>query len=390
MYTFKWAEIKFRHTLDEKTVTIPRIVLNWEIVHNTMAKTKTTPRATGSGRVVSTAAKHPTATSKFLDTIDEVLTMFNDSISSISSEEREEAYKCFATTYCEVFSLVWDKINSTDIATILDAVPDKELLELRQMRRLLNPSTSQPKVIKEQRKVPELEHILGAMTGRLPQQKLPSSEACGLIADIFSDLAKAHAAQAQAGKGLAKLATTVTPEQMTLLLAAAVPPTLQLSLPIGTISPLSAPPPQPATITTHEGCHDIMMFCKSQILPDPKANGFLKLERKYFDSRPSRMEVSTAFHCNVSQLTKALTGVEYHSGPHHYKPKPRESCKKTTDQGEAPDAPPPKKTTAAPSKKTATTFSLQKMDYISPDEEDTLESKSSSDSPLPEGLPTQC
>ena len=101
------------------------------------------------------------------------------------------------------------------------------------------------------------------------------------------------------------------------------------------------------------------------------------------------MEVSTAFRCNVSQLTKALTGVEYHSGPHHYKPKPRESRKKTTNQGEAPDPPPPKKTRAAPSKKTTLTFSLQKADNISSDEDDTLESESSSDSPLPEGLPTQ-
>ena len=38
------------------------------------------------------------------------------------------------------------------------------------------------------------------------------------------------------------------------------------------------------------------------------------------------------------------------------------------------------------------TFSLcniKKMDNISPETEDTLESESSSDSPLPEGLPTQ-
>ena len=111
---------------------------------------------------------------------------------------------------------------------------------------------------------------------------------------------------------------------------------------------------------------------------------YSKLERKYFDSMHSRMKVSTAFRCNVSQLTKALTGVEYHSGPHHYKPKPRESCKRTTDHGEAPDAPPPKKTRAAPSKKTTMTFSLQKTDNISPDAEDTLESESSSDSTLPE------
>ena len=114
------------------------------------------------------------------------------------------------------------------------------------------------------------------MTGRLPQKKLPSSEVCSLIADVFSDLAKAHSTQAQVAKGLAELATAVTPEQMTLILAGTIPPTLQLSLPIGTVLSLSTPPPPPATNTTCEGCHDIIMFCKSQILPDPKAKGFLK------------------------------------------------------------------------------------------------------------------
>ena len=162
------------------------------------------------------------------------------------------------------------------------------------------------------------------MTGRLPQQKLPSSEVCGLIADIFSDLAKAHAARAQAAKGLAELATTVTPEQTMLILEAMVPPTLQLSLPVGTVSPLSAPPLQPATITTREGRHDIMMFCKSQILPDPKADGFLKherksptrvlaaalyvvLERKYFEERTSRSDIASMFSVTTAQLTKAVT-----------------------------------------------------------------------------------
>ena len=361
LYTFQWAEIKFRRTLDEKIVTIPRIVLNWEIVHRVMAKTKTTPRATGSGRIVSTAAKHPTATSKFLDTIDEALTIFDNSISSISSKEREEAYKCFATTYREAFSLVWDKVTSADIPTILNAVPDKELVELRRMRKLLNPSTPQPKVLKEQRKVPELEHILGAMTGRLPQQKLPSSEVCGLIADVFSDLTKAHSAQAQAAKGLVDLATTVTPEQMTLILAAAVPPTLQLSLPTGTISPLTAPPPPPAMTTTCKGHHDVVMFCKSQILPDPKADGFLKhkrksptrvlaaalyviLERKYFKEKTSRSDIASMFSVTTAQLTKAVTGVDYESGPHQTKRK-----RKTDADSTAPSKAPKRSTDATPS-----------------------------------------
>ena len=312
-----------------------------------MAKTKTAPRATSSGRIVSAAAKHPTMTSKFLDTIDEALTIFDDSILSISSEEREEAYKCFTTTYREACSLVWDKISNADIATILNAVPDKELVELRRMRKLLNPSTPQPKVLKEQRKVPALEQILEAMTERLPKQKFPSSKVCGLIADVFSDLAKAHSAQAQAAKGLADLGTIVTPEQMTLILAAAVPLTLQLSLPAGTVSPLSAPPPLPATTTTREGRHDIVMFCKSQILPDPKANGFLKydtksltrvlaaalyviLERKYFEEKTSRSDIASMFSVTTAQLTKAVTGVDYESGPHKVKQKRKTGTDSTT------------------------------------------------------------
>ena len=209
------------------------------------------------------------------------------------------------------------------------------------------PQYPQPKVVQEQRKVPELEHILGVMTGRLPQQKLPSSEVCSLIADVFSDLAKAHSAQAQAAKGLAELATTVTPEQMTLILAAAVPPTLQLSLPVGTVSPLSTPPPPPATIMTCEGRRDMMMFCKSQILPDPKADEFLKherksptrvlaaalyivLERKYFEERTSRSDIASMFSVTTAQLTKAVTGVDYESGPHQTKRKRRTDADFTT------------------------------------------------------------
>ena len=148
-------------------------------------------------------------------------------------------------------------------------------------------------------------------------------------------------------KGLAELATAVTPEQMMLILAATVPLILQLSLPIGTISPLSTPPLPPATITTCEGCRDIMMFCKSQILPDPKADGFLKhekksptcvlaaalyfvLERKYFEERTSRFDIASMFSITTAQLTKAMTGVDYESGPHRTKRKRRTDADSTT------------------------------------------------------------
>ena len=38
-----------------------------------------------------------------------------------------------------------------------------------------------------------------------------------------------------------------------------------------------------------------------------------------------------AFHCNISMLTKAITGVEYKGGPHKYNPrKAMKRCSETT------------------------------------------------------------
>ena len=101
--------------------------------------------------------------------------------------------------------------------------------------------------------MPTSDKILGSLISRIPEQKLPGKEACSLIADIFSDLAEAHKFYARATKGLADIAGLVSPEQLTLILAAAVPPTLQLVLPPGQISLLSTPPPPPETSTTPTG-----------------------------------------------------------------------------------------------------------------------------------------
>ena len=113
------------------------------------------------------------------------------------------------------------------------------------MASLLKPDQPKPTVVTEKRTVPVLEHILGALTSHLPQQNLPSTEVCGLISNIFSDLSTAHGFQAKAAQGIAELASLITPEQMTLILAAAVPPTIQIVLPPGSASPLSTPPPPP-------------------------------------------------------------------------------------------------------------------------------------------------
>ena len=84
------------------------------------------------------------------------------------------------------------------------------------------------------------------------------------------------------------------------------------------------------------------------------------------------------FRCNTSQLSKAITGVEYKSGPHHYKPK--KATKRTVETAEQQTG--PSKRQALPSTSTQTE-STQAPD---PDvQDDTL--SSSSDSDLPLGLP---
>ena len=384
-YILQWADIKFKRTLEQKIAAIPHIIINRRIVMANIAPA-VTPRA-----------KDPDKTAKFITAIKIALETFDDEIGSLQQVTRLKAYKNFVRAYRAALTEVWDLARFADVALILDTVKDKEMRKLFVMASRLKVPELKTHTEVENRKVPTQEMITGAMVSTYPSQKLPSTAICKAISDIFSKLSEAHKAYAEAANGLAQMSTKVSPEHYALILTAVTAPAIQLVLPPGVTSPATAPQPPPHQATTLLGRAAIIDATKQKVLPDPSAPClsicnkntatrvlaaaiYLKLERKYFDSMHSRMEVSTAFRCNVSQLTKALTGVEYHSGPHHYKPKPRESRKRTTDQGEAPDA---------PSKKTTMTFSLQKMDYISPDEEDTLESESSSGSPLPEGLPTQ-
>ena len=92
------------------------------------------------------------------------------------------------------------------------------------------------------------------------------------------------------------------------------------------------------------------------------------------------MELATTFKCNVSQLSKALIGVEYLSGPHYYKPRPKSVKKHTSELGEPSGMPPTKtsKPVAETTAKPAQTEHLLAAD-------DTLETDSSS-SDLPPGL----
>ena len=161
------------------------------------------------------------------------------------------------------------------------------------------------------------------------------------------------------------------------------------------MSPLSTPPPPQPQESTALGHSKIMNFTKLRMLPNPDSQALLscdknsatrvltaaiycKLEHNYFDETHSRVDIVTAFHCNTSQLSRAMTGIDYKLGPHHYKPKKasKRACDSTED--------PPK--TKAPRMEHLTTSSLRETtvpDKVIP-EEDTL--SSSSDSTLPPGL----
>ena len=259
-----------------------------------MAEPQATRKSTTPKKSISSAAKRPQRTQKFLDDIGQALDDFDDEVFSFTSEQCEIAYHNFATYYRDALTTIWPKATDASIKTILKSVNDKQLQELKRMARLLKPDQLKPTVITEKRTVPALDNILGAMTSRLPQQNLPSTEVCGLISNIFSDLSTAHGFQAKAAQGIAELASLITPEQMTLILAAAVPPTIQLVLPPGTASPLSTPPPPPTTVATEAGRQDVIRYCKKNILPDPAADCFDKCDKK----APTRV-LAMAIFCTL-------------------------------------------------------------------------------------------
>ena len=221
-------------------------------------------------------------------------------------------------------------------------VHDKEMLELAVMAQKLDLPPPATHVIKETRKVPTLETITGAMTAQYPDKDLPNAVVCEKIGHIFLKLSEANKAYGEAAEALAEISTEVSPQHYTLLLIAAMALTIQIIVPPNMTSPVVAPPPplpQAATPLGHTAIVDAM---KLKVLPNLDtqclhecdkntptrvlaAAIYVKLERKFFNSTHSRIDLATAFRCNVSQLTKALTGIEYYSSPHHYKLKPRPS-----------------------------------------------------------------
>ena len=103
------------------------------------------------------------------------------------------------------------------------------------------------------------------------------------------------------------------------------------------ITIVHTPPPKWES-STAVGRVEIMNFTKCKVLPNPNSESltdcddnsathvlaatiYCQLEKNYFDKTHSRNDVAALFRCNTSQLSQAITGVDYKSEPSYYKPK---------------------------------------------------------------------
>ena len=345
---------------------------------------------------VTSRAKHPECTQHFVTAVKQALDEFEEQIDLTDEDDKSRAYQKLLQAYKKALIPVWNQAGFADIDVILETVSDKEMLGLHTMAKQLQPPPTTSKVTKEPRNIPGLETILTALKDRHPSESLPDVKTCTKINEVFNKIYCTHKAYAEAAEGLAELSTEVTPQQYTMLLTTTVMPTIQISVPGQLISPLTAPPPPQSPALTALGRSEIIKYTKLKVLPNPDATAlttcdensatrvlaaavYCMLEHLFFDDTLSCADIATAFHCNVSQLTKAVTGVDYKGGQHKYKPK-----KATKRPSETTDK------QAGPSKRQATSTSFTQpatTQVPNPNvQEDTLPSLSSSDSDLPLGL----
>ena len=340
-------------------------------------------------------AQHPERTKKFVSIVAEALEVFEDNIGSLEENLQASAYETFINSYRDALSGIWSPAAAADIKMILKTITDKQLTSLKDMAKRLEPQPPTAKVSQEKRKIPDLEVLTSMFKDRCSSQEVLNTDVCKQIFDVFFKLAEAHKAYGKAAQGLAELASSVTPEQYTMLLVASAMPTIQLVVPGQLTEPLSPPQIHQTETSTAIGHAELIKYTKSRVLPDLYSSELseasknsatrvlaaavlLKIEKLYFDDITSRMDASRLFGCKVSQLTKAITGINYKSGPHHYVLKRQRET--ATAKRKAEPKPEP---SATKKQKQPSTSSVEPDDPIpSPD---TLPTDSSS-SELPEGL----
>ena len=353
---------------------------------------------------ITPKAKYPVQTQKFIQDVSDALEEFEENIQFPDEEIREGAYSVLLTAYRSALTSIWSSAQFADTEKILKTISDRQMVELTIMSKKLEPEPTTSKVSKEPKTVPDLEQLTESLKDS--SGGLPSVEICAQIAGVFSKLADAHRTYAEAASGIAELSTVLNPSQYTMILRAAVMPTIQIVVPGNLISPVSAPPPPPMAASTPLGKSEIVKYTKHRVLPDPDspelalveensatrilaAAIYLKIENLFFDETSSRLEIATAFKCNISQLTKAVMGVHYKGGPHHYIPKQKTGDKRsrssTGPSQQATKKPKTKEAQASPSKQVSTSTSQEKQPSQVVSEDTLLESSSSSDI-LPLGL----
>ena len=271
---------------------------------------------------------------------------FKDHVHFPDAEVWESAYRTLLEAYRTALVPIWNLAQFADIEMVLRTIADKQMAGLTMMSKRLAPPLNTSQVTKEARKVPDLETLTKALKDKHPSESLPNMEICAKIKDVFSKLAAAHKAYGEAADSLVESSTALTPPHYTMMLTAAVMSTIQVVIPGNLVSPVAAPPPPQAATSTVLERSEIIKHMKLKVLPDPDspeliavdknsatrvlvAAIYLKVEHLFFDETSSRMDVATAFHCSLSQLTKAVTGVNYKGGPHHYKPKPKTATKRS-------------------------------------------------------------
>ena len=139
-----------------------------------MAKTKITPRA-----------KHPDRTQKFTEAIQDALEAFEDQVGSLTEEIRSKAYKNFLEAYHDTLTPVWNLARFANIETILATIVNPQMTELAVMAQQLKPAPASSSIVKEKRKVPDLETISTTLKN-IPSQNLLDSKVCEKIGEVFA------------------------------------------------------------------------------------------------------------------------------------------------------------------------------------------------------------
>ena len=218
---------------------------------------------------ITSRAKYPDRTEKFLTNVQLALETLEDEVGFLLEQTRSSAYKNFLQSYQDALIPLWNPAHFASFGTVLEMVANPQMTDLTVMARSLQPSTPSTTIVKEKKVTPDLETVKQALKDKFPDQNLPNKEVCVMIGDVFAKLSMANKAYADAAELLADLSSLVTPEQYTMLLTAATTPVIQIVVPGQLMSPVSARPPSPTLTMTALGRLDVIKKTKLRVLSNP-------------------------------------------------------------------------------------------------------------------------